>query len=282
MTPVGPQHQGRPPRRPRPRRGPGLLLSVLLALTVLLLLTDLTRPAWTAPLREAAAGAVGPVQATLAGWAGPGAERTELVRERDQLAARVHALERELAELRGHEDIADGVTGRDRELLTARVVGIAPVGAPVAARTVTIDAGREDGVRPHLTVVSAAGLVGRVLRVSDASSDVLLLGDADVVVGVRFGEEGALGMVDARPAPGLPPRDAGELTLTVVGDSAVAEGDEVVTLGSPDGRPYVAGVPLGTVTRVDPDTGQLGRTAVVEPHVDPDTLDLVAVVLGED
>ncbi|WP_153397498.1 rod shape-determining protein MreC [Ornithinicoccus halotolerans] len=221
------------------------------------------------------------MQAALASWTGPGAQQTQLVRERDALAARVHRLERELAELRGSEDISAGVTGQDRELVTARVVGIAPVGTPVAARTVTIDAGREHGVRPALTVVSGAGLVGRVLRVSEASSDVLLLGDADVVVGVRFGEEGALGMVEARPAPGLPVRDAGELTLTVVGDSPVTEGDEVVTLGSPDGRPYVAGVPLGTVTRVDPDSGQLNRTAVVEPHVDPDTLDLVAVVLGE-
>jgi rod shape-determining protein MreC len=58
----------------------------------------------------------------------------------------------------------------------------------------------------------------------------------------------------------------------------VSVGDTVSTLGSPDDRPYVARVPLGTVTSVDADRGQLGRTAVVRPHVDPDTLDLVAVV----
>jgi rod shape-determining protein MreC len=32
---------------------------------------------------------------------------------------------------------------------------------------------------------------------------------------------------------------------------------------------------------VDPDRGQLGATGVVRPHVDPDTLDLVAVVFVE-
>ena len=38
-------------------------------------------------------------------------------------------------------------------------------------------------------------------------------------------------------------------------------------------------IPLGTVTSVDPDRGQLGRTAVVRPFVDHDTLDMVALVL---
>ena len=63
--------------------------------------------------------------------------------------------------------------------------------------------------------------------------------------------------------------------------SAIAVGDEVTTLGSPEDVPYVARVPLGTVTAVDPDRGQLGRTAVVTPHVDTDVLDLVAVVFVE-
>ncbi len=56
-------------------------------------------------------------------------------------------------------------------------------------------------------------------------------------------------------------------------------GDVVSTLGSVDDRPYAAGVVVGTVTAVDPDRGQLTRTATVRPVVDPDAIDVVAVLV---
>ncbi|HEU5241167.1 MAG TPA: rod shape-determining protein MreC, partial [Ornithinibacter sp.] len=43
--------------------------------------------------------------------------------------------------------------------------------------------------------------------------------------------------------------------------------------------PYAAGIVVGTVTSVDPDRGRLTRTATVRPAIDPDALDLVAVLL---
>ncbi|WP_109474416.1 rod shape-determining protein MreC [Ornithinimicrobium cavernae] len=254
------------------------LLGILLALTVLVLLVDLARPSATAPLRRAAATVLAPAQSAMTGWTDT--ELTDLTRERDALDARVKELEAQVRtseQLTELERAAEGWGGH--ELLPARVVGFSSVGTPVGGRTVTIDAGERDGVAVDQTVVSSAGLVGRVVRAAPSSADVVLLGGSDVVVGVRFGEDGALGSVDGRAAPGLPPRASGELTLTSVGDSDIAEGDLVTTLGSPESVPYVAGIPLGTVTSVDPHSGQLGETAVVAPFVDPDTLDLVAVVV---
>ena len=275
-----------PPRR-RPQlpgwaRHSTVLLGILLGLTVLVLLADLARPAVTDPLRRGAATVFAPVQTAMTGWTDD--RLTEVTRERDELDARVKELE---AEISTHEQLtslqraAAGWGGH--RLLPARVVGFSSDSAPVGGRTVTIDAGEVDGVRQDQTVISSEGLVGRVVRTAPASADVILLGGSDVVVGVRFGAGGALGSVDGRPVPGLPARASGELTLTAVGDSPIAVGDLVTTLGSPDSIPYVAGIPLGTVTAVDPDSGQLGRTATVRPFVDNDTLDLVAVVqLGED
>lgn len=258
------------------------LLGVLVGLTILLLLADLSRPAVTDPVRRGAATLFAPVQTAMTGWTDD--RLTDVTRERDQLDARVKELE---AQVRTHEQLttleraADGWGGH--ELLPARVVGFSSDSAPVGGRTVTLDAGEVDGIRPDQTVVSSDGLVGRVVRTAPTSADVLLLGGSDVVVGVRFGADGALGSVDGRPVPGLPARSPGDLTLTAVGDSTIAVGDLVTTLGSPDSTPYVAGIPLGTVTSVDPDSGQLGRTAVVRPFVDTDTLDLVAVVqLGQE
>jgi rod shape-determining protein MreC len=260
-------------------RRPAWAVGLLAALTMLVVLLDLARPDLTAPVRRGAATVFAPAQSVLAGWSD--GEVVELTRERNALAARVDQLE---AERELSEDLAGlrrSASWGSHELLPSRVVGFSSGSTPVGGRTVTIDVGVEDGVTTDQSVVNVDGLVGRVIRVAPTSSDVLLVGDAGVVVGVRFGADGHLGSVRASPEPGLPPRDAGELTLTALGDSPISAGDPVVTLGSPDSVPYAAGIPLGTVTAVDPDTGQLGRTAVVRPHVDVDTLDLVAVVFVE-
>lgn len=256
-----------------------VVAAVLTLFTGATVVVDLARPELAEPVRAAVARVAGPVQAALAGW--DDRELTRLTHERNALAAEVTRLEEQLRRAEQLTVLDRSTTWGDHELLPARVVAFAPGTSPVAGRTVTIDVGSVDGVPEDATVVSVDGLVGRVLRVAPRTADVVLLGDAGVVVGVRFGQDGALGSVEAVPRPGLAPRGHGELTLTALGDSEIRVGDEVSTLGSPDDLPYVARVPLGTVTGVDPDRGQLGRTAVVTPHVDTDTLDLVAVVFTE-
>lgn len=261
--------------------------AALVLATAGVLLLDLARPGVGEPVRAAVAGVTTPLQTALAGWDDDRVRA--LTQERDALAAEVTRLREEVRRHGQLESLERSTTWGDHRLVPARVVAFAPAGTPVGGRTVTIDVGERDGVAADQTVVSADGLVGRVLRTSPGSADVLLLGDPDVVVGVRYGAQdgadgadtaadGALGSVAATAPPGLPPRAHGELTLTALGDAPVRVGDLVTTLGSPDDRPYVARVPLGVVSAVDPDRGQLGRTAVVTPHVDTATLDLVAVV----
>lgn len=282
-----------PSRTPAPARGRRALhatAAVLTLLTAAAVVVDLARPGLADPLRSVVATAAAPAQSALAGWDDDRVR--ELTAERDALAAQVTRLEEQVRRHGQLEALDRASTWGDHRLVPARVVAFAAGTSPVGGRTVTIDVGERDGVREDQTVVSADGLVGRVLRTGPSSADVLLVGDPDVVVGVRYGEgagadgagaepSGALGSVTASTPPGLPARGHGELTLTALGDSPVSVGDPVTTLGSPDDRPYVARVPLGTVTSVDPDRGQLGRTAVVTPYVDTDTLDLVAVVFPE-
>jgi rod shape-determining protein MreC len=263
----------------RPLRVTAAALTVLTAGVVVV---DLARPGVVEPLRAAVATVAAPAQSALAGWDDDRVR--ELTEERNALAAEVTRLREEVRRHGQLEGLDRATTWGDHRLVPARVVAFAPGTSPVGGRTVTIDVGERDGVQEDQTVVCADGLVGRVLRTSPVSSDVLLVGDPDVVVGVRYGDgagSGALGSVTATTPPGLPPRGHGELTLTALGDSAISVGDPVTTLGSPDDRPYVSRVPLGTVTSVDPDRGQLGRTAVVTPYVDTDTLDLVAVVFAD-
>lgn len=263
----------------RSRTSSRTLTAVAASLTLLtagVVVVDLARPGLAAPVREAVAEVAAPAQELLSGW--DDGRLTRLTAERNELAAEVTRLEEEVRRHGQLEALQRSSTWGDHTLVPARVVAFSPSTSPVGGRSVTIDVGSADGISADQTVVSVDGLVGRVLRVGASSSDVLLLGDPGVVVGVRFGDSGALGTVEATPAPGLPARGHGELTLTALGDTAVEVGDEVTTLGSPDDRPYAAQIPLGTVTSVDPDRGQLGATAIVRPHVDTDLLDLVAVV----
>ena len=66
------------------------------------------------------------------------------------------------------------------------------------------------------------------------------------------------------PAPARPWRAAQQLKLTLFSASAVLQpGQTLVTFGSVGGRPYVPGVPVGTVTQVTTQPGALTQTALV-------------------
>ena len=58
-------------------------------------------------------------------------------------------------------------------------------------------------------------------------------------------------------------------------------GEQLVTLGSVDGRPYVAGIPVGQVTEVTTEPGSLTATALVKPFVDFTGLGVVGVVISK-
>jgi rod shape-determining protein MreC len=106
---------------------------------------------------------------------------------------------------------------------------------------------------------------------------VLVIGSADLVVGVTAGAGGTLGSVGSG-AQGEHRRPAGELNLTVVERGAVRPGDVVTTLGSVGGSPFPSGLRVGTVTSVDEVPGDLTPTAAVRPAVDLTTLGVVGVL----
>lgn len=251
------------------------LLVVLASLTLVLLIADLAGWAVADGVRRGGGLVLGPVQRALAG-----APRDEIdAVERENVRLRTLLAERErrideagrLAELLG----SDQATGRT--LVPARVVATAL--SPLGGRSVTLDVGSRDGVRADSTVVTADGLVGRVVTVSPWTSDVQVLGATGSVVGVRVGLAGTLGTVSS-PAPGdSEPRPRGSLRLSLIAPAAPVVGDVVRTLGSIDDTPYAAGLVVGTVTAVDPDHGRVARGATVRPAVDVDAIDVVAVLV---
>ena len=145
--------------------------------------------------------------------------------------------------------------------------------------TVTINAGSADGVTANETVLNGDGLVGTVVSVTSGTATVQLLTDAGLTVGVRMTGSGQIGALTgtAGTLSGSAP-----LRLTMFSSAArLKPGQRLVTFGSVGGRPYVAGVPVGTVSTVTTQPGSLTPTALVQPSADVTGLGVVGVVVSK-
>jgi rod shape-determining protein MreC len=148
---------------------------------------------------------------------------------------------------------------------------------PAYADTITIDAGRKDGIKPDETVLNGAGLVGTVTAVGPRTATVVLTTDASATVGVRLAGTGLIGAVTGT---GKSLSSAGLLRLQVFSSNAVLRpGEQLVTFGSVGGSPYVPGVPVGVITKVEGSTSSLMRLALVRPFASMATLGVVGVVV---
>ena len=278
----------REPGRPRRSRALSLVLACLVLMTLDLVGGE-SSPVDAA--RRVVGEAYAPVEAGVDAVLGPVLAVSGWLRTQDSLTEDVARLRAENDRLRG--DLAtvdldrnrlqeyDGLTAAAEQigyaLVPARVIGVGP--AQTFSRTVTIDAGTNAGLRPDLTVVNAAGLVGRVIRVTSSTATVLLVIDAESTVGGRVGSSMKIGFLHGRGELG-DFGSRGRLDLELVDQTAVpARGDTVVTWGSEDGAPYVAGVPVGTVRSVYSSVRDSTQRAVIAPYVDFGSLDLVGVVV---
>jgi len=243
------------------------------------------------PLRSAVGEAFGPVEEVTATVVRPFEAVPGFFATTGSLREDLDRLEAENASLRG--DLATSVVDRNRAaeldgllesssstgyaLVPARVIAMGP--AQAFSRTVTIDAGTSSGVFPDLTVLNNDGLVGRVIRADRGTATVLLIVDAESVVGGRLGSSMEVGFLRGRGQAG----NEGRLDLDLV-DNAVTPGqdDILVTWGSKNGAPYVSGVPIGRVTAVYSSPRQLSKQAIIDPLVDFSSLDLVGVVVDGD
>lgn len=273
--------------RNRPSRA--LLLALLLACASLITLDYHGGPdSPMEPARRVVGEVFGPIETGTATAVRPFTAVPDWFRSHDSLRGEINELEAENARLRAEA----ATTGYDRNrleefdglttaaeslgyaLVPARVVGLGP--SQSFSRTVTIDAGSKAGLSPDMTVLNNDGLVGRVLRVTSSTATVLLVVDADSVVGGRVGESMDVGFLHGRGVLG----NEGRLDLELVDQSeAPAKHDVVVTWGSEGGAPYVSGVPVGRVASVYSSLRENSQRAVIEPFVDFGALDLVGVVV---
>lgn len=153
----------------------------------------------------------------------------------------------------------------------AEVIAVGP--SQDFAWTLTIDAGSFDGLEEDMTVINGDGLVGRVLKVYNSTSTVVLIVDPESSVGGRAARSQEIGIVS-----GTGRQNSLEFQLLdPLGE--VNPGDAVVTFGSKGGRPYAPGLPIGEVVDVTGSAGQLARIATVRPFANMSRLSVVGVVV---
>jgi rod shape-determining protein MreC len=251
------------------------LVAIAVAVTLGLVVVDLVGGPGPGVLRRGAATVLGPLERVLA----PSGVKNEdeLRRDNERLADELRQARLAGAEASAAGQLLGSPTTAGARVVPARVVGVGAPG-PQGVVRITVDVGSRDGVSVDRTVVSEGGLVGRVASVAPWTSDVLVVGGPEVVVGARVGAGGALASVGADAGSGSD-RAPGELGLTLVQVGSLAVGDEVRTLGSVDGRPFVPGVLIGTVTSVEPGRGRLAPSGTVRPAVDTGSLSVVGVLL---
>ena len=231
------------------------------------------------PVRSAADALLAPVDRVVGtgadavggvvGSVGDLADRSELQRLRDDNARLRRDAEASAGSARESGQWRALLGLRDTARLTIVPARVVAAGRSLGfERTVRLDVGSRDGVRSGQTVVAAAGLVGRTLRVTSSTCTVLVLDDRGFGVGARLATTGALGLASGD--------GSGRLRWVQVDPGPVAVGATLLTTGSDT---FVPDLPVGTVRGVDGTPGGPTATATVRPFVDVGSLDLVGVVV---
>ncbi|HVL91030.1 MAG TPA: rod shape-determining protein MreC [Actinomycetota bacterium] len=267
------------------------LLLVVLLLASLTLVTIDFRSDGNGPLTRignAVASVFGPLQDSLSSVTRPIGNFFSGFGQVGSLKAQVRSLQEELALLRQDQGRVLDVLAENERLRSLIEIkdrlGLKTKAATVIGRdssnfqqSIVIDIGTKDGVKKDMPVVGGEGLVGRVVQASASTATVLLIVDPSSDVASRVAETGEVGVLS-----GGGRRD---MRLTLLNPNAiVTAGDSVVTASY---RPTKAGssvfpdgIPIGTISRVDPPGGNVTRRAFVKPAVDFTTLDFVLVVTG--
>jgi len=270
----------------RDTRESRLLLVLLIAVAFALITVDI-RGGEDSPVdgaRQGAAAVFGPIENGVSAAVDPVGNAVSAVRDSGERHDRLAELEKENAALKARLGSDDRNSSRlkqlDKMLKIAGEGQYGIKGAQVIAIgaaqgfswTITVDVGANDGIQRDMTVLNGDGLVGRVTTVGPNTATVLLANDPDFTVGTRMEASDELGFASGQ----------GDRPLRVEllnGKAEIKKGDRLVTFGSQADKPFVPGVPVGVVSRVDPSGGDLTRTLYVTPYVSFTKLDVVGVVV---
>ena len=264
----------------------GRLLIIVLIVTSLFLITlDLrgvqvidglrtgTQTALT-PVQKAGSWAISPLRNFLSDVTSLGRTRNKI----ERLQAENDKLRLSLQNRKNADALLEQLKG---VLDLAGTAGYKVVGAKVISQgsttsftqSISIDVGSNSGVRSNMTVLSSYGIVGVVKYVYPNSALVQLASDPAFRIGARIAGSQQIGILSGQGTR------RGVLQL-LDNRTQIKKGDVLLARGSQGGRPFVPGVPIGSVTDVDNSPGAVTQTAEVKFYTNFSTLGVVAVVVS--
>jgi rod shape-determining protein MreC len=231
------------------------------------------------PIQEGASRALKPFK-DLTNWVGDTFdakdEAAKLKKERDALRKQVVGAQQatdENAQLKRMVNLDQAHDMTAYKPVTARVIARSP---SLWFTTITVDVGTSDGVRRNQPVLNGAGVVGKVTDVTSDAAIVTLITDHSSGVSSTVQNIDDSGILET--AAGNP----NDLLLQFLPTkSTVKKGMTVVTSGTKSSRLdslFPPGLPIGTVSKVDPEELNLYQRVHVKPFADLRRLDFVQVL----
>lgn len=164
-----------------------------------------------------------------------------------------------------------GMTERLEDKFATTVVPVIARNTSSWYNTVTIKGGADQGFTKGMPVVNGDGLVGRIISVSDYTSEVLLILDKDGTVGVLVQPSRTPGVVEGKGDLG------NHLQLNHVPyDANIQKNQTVISSGL--GGIYPAGLLVGYISDIQTAAGGLMLEVTITPFVDFDRLEEVMVL----
>ena len=140
-------------------------------------------------------------------------------------------------------------------------------------RAIRINRGKDSGIQPNMAVMNAEGVVGRILRVDEHTSDVVTLLDPLSAIDAYIMRSRARGIVE-----GLTDSLC-QLKFALRVDD-IQPGDLLLSSGL--GGNFPKGVPVGTIIKVTRKSFGITQKVEVKPSVDFSKLEEVLVVTRTD
>jgi rod shape-determining protein MreC len=260
------------------------LIPVLLVVITLIGLVS-HRAGLLQPVESLFLRATAPLQKGVSGFADQLGQLAQTVRDLRTLRQRNQELEAENARLlldniRLREIAVEAALLRDLlnvpqvspsfEVQGARVTGnIIGQDPNNLQRYVTLDVGQEAGIACNMPVVNDRGLVGRITATGVGWSHVLLITDMSSSVNALTQSTRASGIVQGQP-------DGSLVMESIPQADTVSVGDTVFTSGL--GGNFPRQILIGQVVEVQRKDYELYQTAVIQPTVDFQHLEVVLVI----
>ncbi len=238
-----------------------LLLVLLLVSSLFLITLDLRGVNLAGAIRGSVASALSPVEKLFSNLFSPIGNLVGDIRNLGQANEKIEKLTKELDQLKSKEIMDEDTVGQlsqlrnvldlagraDYKIVAARVINRGS--SATFKETITIDVGSSSGISKNMTVISDGGLVGVVKSVSSSTSIVMLMSDPTFKIGVRIAGTQSIGVLSGK---------GGNTYLLQLLDATgeIKVGDKLVARGSEGGRPFVPGVPVGTVIEVQSNTSE--------------------------